>query len=100
MFKTNCNLNIITEPSIAVPKSFEYAIISERTRCINYVVIYRPPPSARNQLKISTFLSEFEDFMESINTIPGKVLLHGYFNIHYDCPHKPDVSIFINTLVN
>ena len=64
--------------------------ISDCKKNIHYIIIYRPPPSERNQFKTSTFLANFDNLLNSANVLPGKLLILGDFNIHFDCPEKHD----------
>ena len=68
------------------------------SRSLNFVVIYRPPPSARNRLRISTFLNEFDDFLEAVDLLPGKPFILGDLNVHFDIPAKSDVAQTVASL--
>ncbi|XP_041467318.1 uncharacterized protein LOC121417647 [Lytechinus variegatus] len=68
------------------------------SRTVNYAVVYRPPPSNVNNLTTTGFLSDFEDFIDHLNLNPGKPVLLGDFNVHFDCPDKQDVARFIRIL--
>ena len=37
-------------------------------------------------------------FLSCVDCLPGKTLLLGDFNVHADCPEKPDVSKFFETI--
>ena len=65
---------------------------------LNLVVIYRPPQSPANGFKISDFLTEFDSYMDEIVLLPGKLLLVGDFNVHWNKPEKLDVKEYTNTL--
>ena len=71
-------------------KYFESAIITDYASLLNLVVIYRPYPSPTS----SDFLKEFDSFIDDISILPGKLLLVGDFNIHWNEQHKPDVKQF------
>ena len=53
---------------------------------IHFFCLYRPPPCKRNKFSDSLILSEFPDFLEYCNTLPGKLIILGDFNIHFDSP--------------
>jgi hypothetical protein len=99
LFKSQLKLSLILEPALNI-QTFEYAILSDTSRSVNFVVVYRPPPSTTNKLKTSDFLKEFDIFIDHLNISPGKLLLLGDFNIHYDCPGKSDVSHVADTLAS
>ncbi|XP_072020412.1 uncharacterized protein [Amphiura filiformis] len=78
--------------------NFEYSIISNNERKIYYVVIYRPPPSKENQLKTSNFLVDFEVFVMCVNSLAGKIIMLGDYNIHCNRPEKSEVARFLEIL--
>lgn len=47
-------------------------------------VIYRPPPSAKNNSSISLFFGEFSTFLEQFSTEMRSVLIVGDFNFHVE----------------
>ncbi|ELU14651.1 hypothetical protein CAPTEDRAFT_218559 [Capitella teleta] len=58
-------------------------------------LIYRPPPSATNQLTRSAFLAEFEEFLSSLcSRINGALCVLGDFNIHWDDENDSIASRF------
>ena len=74
--------------------TFEYAIFSNTQRKVYYMLIYRPPPSTTNGLKTSQFLTDFEQFIIEINSLAGKVMIFGDFNLHMDNPSLSNVTQF------
>ena len=53
-----------------------------------FFLLYRPPPSTKNQLSDALFSEQFPDFPSYCNTLKGKMLDLGDFNFQYDCDHK------------
>ena len=53
-------------------------------RHIHFFCLYRPPPSRKktNKLTDPVFLAEFPDFFENCNTLRGKLIILGDFNIY------------------
>jgi len=78
--------------------TFEYASVNDPINGIQYIIIYRPPPSPKNGLLLSTFLREFEDFIGEISLFPRKIIVLGDFNIHVDVPSKSEVKRFLTYL--
>ncbi|XP_072050162.1 uncharacterized protein [Amphiura filiformis] len=76
-------------------ETFEYALISNSSCTLNFVVVYRPDPSGVNT---SPFLSEFEEFFSNVDLLSGRTLVLGDFNIHCDLPSKPEVKQFCTIL--
>ena len=74
--------------------TFEHACITNSSHSINFVIVYRPPPSTENGLTKSMFLHEFDKFVCDVSLLPDKLILLGDFNVHWDCPTKSDVLQF------
>ena len=55
-----------------------------RTRRSNFICIYRPPLSNKNNFIDSMFFDQFSDFLEHSYSLPGKTLLTGDFNFHFE----------------
>ena len=60
--------------------------------------VYRPPPSARNQLTNSQFLNEFEHFIDSYTLNLEHFLIVGDFNLHFDNMNDTYVKKMLNVL--
>ncbi|KAK7497005.1 hypothetical protein BaRGS_00011741 [Batillaria attramentaria] len=70
--------------------SFELTQLTVRSaQPINIFCMYRPPPSRKNESSHSIFLSEFSDFLEHCNLLPGQLLIMGDLNVHFDRPADP-----------
>lgn len=74
-------------------RSFESleAILTSQGSIIR-IVTYRPPPSKKNKLSVSLFFEEFAEFMADAILKPGKLLLIGDFNFHWDVPKDPGTT--------
>ncbi|XP_072025269.1 uncharacterized protein [Amphiura filiformis] len=98
IFKTPLNLSL--RKSQCVTKYFESACITDNANRLNLVAIYRPPPSPENRFRHSDFIAEFDNFVDDISILPGKMLLVGDFNVHWDRPDKSDVIQFSNIITS
>ena len=78
----------------------EFTIVSNMSHSLYIVLVYRPYPSPKNKLTSALFLEEFDNFTDYLDILPGKVLLLGDFNVHFDCPEKSDVKRFKTSLDN
>ncbi len=96
IYKTHLNLMAIPSPITAT--TFECAFVTDHTKSILFIAIYRPPPSQANRYRSSEFLAEFENLLVEADKIPGKHVILGDFNIHIDLPYKPESSKFLTTL--
>jgi exonuclease III len=66
--------------------TFELAQLSLNLQHIfvNFICVYRPPPSKKNMLKDTTFFDELPSLLEYCSSLYGKVIIAGDFNIHYE----------------
>ncbi|ELT87689.1 hypothetical protein CAPTEDRAFT_199286 [Capitella teleta] len=69
-------------------------------RRLRMCVVYRPPPSRRNNLTVAQFMSEFADFLSDIVSLPGEPLIVGDFNFHLDDCGDADGSTFSDLLTS
>ena len=92
LFKTP--LKMLLKQSDSVYDTFEFAHVTDKSNSLNFVIVYRPPPSSENHLTHAMFLREFEQFVTEISLLPGKLILLGDFNVHWDEPTKYDVIRF------
>ena len=72
--------------------TFEHASALDPASGIQYVIIYRSPPSTENGFLTSTFLNDLEDLLAEITLLPTKVVLLGNFNVYVDIPSKWDAK--------
>ena len=69
-------------------------------KSVYYFAIYRPPPSPRNGFTTAEFLSEFDTFVDFVNSLNSKLIIAGEFNLQVDVPTKSDVSHFLTTVLS
>ena len=67
---------------------------------IQFIAIYRPPPSRDNGLKTSEYLVEIEMFLEEMSVVPQSLVLLGDFNVHMNIPDKWDTKRLNDTLLS
>ena len=78
--------------------TFEHAIVTDVLRCVQYIVVYRPPLSAVNGFKTKDYLTEIDEFLSDVNMSANKIVALGDFNLHVDVPTKSDVATFMSIL--
>ncbi|XP_071482935.1 uncharacterized protein [Diadema antillarum] len=98
IYKTALILSIANINILSSHDTFELAAVTNPSRSICYVVIYRPPPSSRNGFKTQEFLQEFEELVCELTTHSWKLLILGDFSMHVDTPSKPDVACFLEII--
>lgn len=101
LFKSQIHLGLLkTNVQFPKYKTFEYASVSNTSRTLTLVVVYRTPPSTTNKLRVSEYLENFHEFVGIVDQLSGKILLVGDFNVHYDTPEKSHVRHFSTTLAS
>ena len=76
-------------------KSFELVestLVSNTNELIRFGCIYRSCTSQVSNIK--DFFEDFDDYLNSLVHLPGKLILAGDFNIHIECAGDPDVRRF------
>ena len=59
---------------------------------VRVAIIYRLHPTKKNGLKAADFFKEFSEFVDSLATNSGHLLILGDFNIHWDCQRNADTK--------
>ena len=78
--------------------TFEHLCILDTDNGVRYILIYRPPPSTENGFKTRQFLEEFDDFLDAILLLPGRLVILGDFNVHVDVPEKTDSNHLLTSI--
>ena len=97
VFKIPLNLLVKQVHNSAHYSTFEYLHVTDRSGSIHFVIVYRPPPSVSNGYTVQKFLEEFDVLVQEISASPGKLMLLGDFNLHWENPLKTDVQHVMNT---
>jgi exonuclease III len=95
------SLDIKMCPLVNSKSSFEYieVIISHQSTSTRLIVVYRPPPSAKNKLTPAMFMEDFDDLLNSHTTTSGNLLICGDLNIHMDSLLNNDTVKFNSLLL-
>ena len=96
----NKALDIKLQSTLEV-KSFEYmeCLLKSNGDWLRIIVLYRPPPSKRNELTAGKFFDEFSILLEKLATASGELLMIGDFNFHVESD-KSDAVRFMSMLDN
>ena len=78
-------------------KISEWFLISGSSR-IRLAIVYRPPYSTKHPVTISSFVSEFCQYLESFVLYTEPILLCGDLNIQVDVQDNPNVKSFMDLL--
>ncbi|XP_072047067.1 uncharacterized protein [Amphiura filiformis] len=81
-------------PLNAKTVTFEHASILDPNNGVHYIIIYRPHPTKTNGFTLNWFLEEFEDFLQEVSLLTGKLIMLGDFNFHMNEPHRSEVARF------
>ena len=75
-------------------KTFEADLTSVRfaDQTVHFLCIYRPPPSEKNKLKVSQFMTEFIDFLDDVATRFARLVILGDINLHFDSDKDDNVN--------
>ena len=74
-------------------------LISTKSDSVRLCVVYRPP-GGKHSKPLSTFLEEFENYMDHHSVSPGKLLIVGDFNIHMETTCNNIVRKFKQTFIS
>ena len=64
-------------------------LLNTNNNCVRVCVIYRPPDTSQ-----TSFLVEFETFLDSTTTKSGELLVVGDFNFHFESTSDPSTQNF------
>ena len=92
------SLKLSVSPIETDASTFEHACVTDPSKNLRLVAIYRPHPTQTNGFTLKKFLDEFNNFLGVISSLPGKPLLLGDLNIHVNKPHKCDVARYLASL--
>ena len=93
------NIAIVTQVKSKRYKSFEHIEClakSSHSKPVRIVCLYRPGTGLHN--KVSEFCEEFQDYLDHLNELYGKLLIIGDFNIHMEDEKCPDTIKFLSIL--
>jgi hypothetical protein len=80
VFKSQLDLQLFTD-DLSPTSTFQHVIVRSKHFNINLAVIYMP-----KQDKLPVFREEFEEFLCAVDHLPGKCLVVGDLNLHFDIP--------------
>ena len=77
-------------------KRFEYIdyCTDNNYATIRFIVVYRPPTSAGNGLRTSTFFDEWASFIEHLSIDHNNIIIVGDVNFHLDFDSNLDARKF------
>ena len=65
---------------------------------INFLCVYRPPPSTKNRLTETMFFPDFYKLLDHCNTLKGSPVVLGDMNFHFNKPKLANVSKLVDML--
>lgn len=106
-YSTGGGVAIISHESLTVKhnqtskySSFEHMeiVFTFQNIMIRLIIIYRPPPSPKNQHTFMQFNEEFTSLLDRVCLSTGHLIIAGDFNIHMDNNENPHCIQFDNIL--
>ena len=90
--------------SCAMTDQFEYMVCdvfhnTDSRSKVTFVIVYRPPPSKRNNLKLKLFWKDWTKFMRKFASDHTEVVILGDLNFHLDDPNASSTKKF-NSILN
>ena len=79
-------------------KTMEHLVEVEGNVTWRIATVYRPPPSSKNRLTNLQFLEDMEAMLTELSMLPGRLLIVGDFNLHFDDLNDKHVPSFRDLL--
>ena len=96
------NLEITVQDSTASGKYRQFelldSIVQFKPQQIRLLVVYRPPPSKKNGLKLEKFWKEWSKLLEKLSSLNYEVVILGDLNFHLDQKDEPPTVKFFSIL--
>ena len=82
IYRLSLDVSILPSPAFS---TFEICCLKLKmpNSCLNCSCVYRPTASKKNNTSINSFLTDFNDFLETLSS-ESKVCVLGDFNIHFE----------------
>ena len=90
LFESNLKLKSVKTHSFDQFEQMHCTMVFKDT-CVDFFVVYRPPPLRANGLKTSDFFDDWSIFLDAQMLNSRDVLITGDFNLPLDVPDNPDV---------
>jgi len=87
----------IEAEEIPVEEYTTFETLAIKVKCKRPMVVmlvYRPPPSPRNNLTLPAFIDEFTEYLAEATTKHKEIMVIGDFNLHWDQEGNPGVRMF------
>lgn len=73
-------------------------VISSQNSNLRVCIVYRPPPSKSNKLKVSAFFDEWSQYLSHHAISPEELIITGDMNFHLDIQHDQNSQQFLQSL--
>ena len=100
IYKTTIQVSLLDSSKSKRYKQFEHmdCLIKCKTHKIRLLIIYRPPPTKQNGLKLSKFWKNWNKLLESFSSSKCDLLLVGDLNFHLDIKDEAETKLFHSSL--
>ena len=94
VYKSTMDVKVVSREDTFTHFEYLECVINFTRLCI----IYRPPPSKKNQLRNSVFFDEWSQFLDSVVVDPKELIITGDLNFHLDDLQDPETVKFLRIL--
>ena len=96
--RSNMTVREVHVPQRSSFEMCEWSLLSGHCK-MRLSILYRPPWSSNNPVSISTFMTEFTAYLESVMLCAEPLLICGAFNIHVDVYDDPNCVALLICLI-
>ena len=98
--KSNLDITLQDSTVSGKCKQFELldCIVHFKPQKIRLVIVYRPPPSKKNGLRLEKFWKEWTRLLENLSSLSYEVLIVGDLNLHLDLKDESATIKFVGIL--
>ena len=97
LHRNNIKVSPLQSPTY---RTMETMMLSINTQAHNYhvVIVYRPPPSAKNKLTVPMFKEDLSSLLKSCAVVSNKLIILGDFNVHVNDSNDNLAAFFLDSL--
>jgi exonuclease III len=98
IYNADLKVKIVKQKEFASFEIVQILIQSPGNTSLSMSLLYRPPPSKKNQLSFSRFCEDISDFLDTWILDKNRLLLSGDFNFHVDDVDNKEATHFLKLM--